>query len=294
VDALNGWAVGDTIIHTTDGGTTWTEQPVEVFDNYLTEVSFADASSGVVVGVDGIVYTTTDGGATWVNRQNGSPNDVLGMMALDTERAWATTLFGELEYTTDGGNRWNRVRIGSEFGHLYDVDFVDPLEGWVVGDGDQSDNHGVIYHSTDGGATWTKQFTGGYLTQLYGVEAVTRRVIVAVGNLGIIWRSTNGGQSWTQVPHPPITAVLSGVEFRGRVGYAVGNDAAVLRSADAGRTWIDVSPDAPVGYSLTDVSFGDSRNGWVVGFNQIVYRTTNGGRSWTEQTSGRPATSSLT
>ena len=35
--------------------------------------------------------------------------------------------------------------------HIQGVDMLPVAEGWAVGDGDQSNNHGVIFHSTDGG-----------------------------------------------------------------------------------------------------------------------------------------------
>ena len=34
---------------------------------------------------------------------------------------------------------------------LYDVQFIDPKTGWIVGE------FGKIYHTKDGGETWTEQ-----------------------------------------------------------------------------------------------------------------------------------------
>ena len=62
VDALNGWAVGDGIYCTTDGGQTWTQQLLGGGPR-LNGVAFTDATTGVAVGVNGTVAATADGGA---------------------------------------------------------------------------------------------------------------------------------------------------------------------------------------------------------------------------------------
>jgi len=61
-----GWAVGrfGTIIHTTDGGNTWTFQPNPA-TNTLFDVDFSDNLHGIACG-QGIILYTTDGGQNWI------------------------------------------------------------------------------------------------------------------------------------------------------------------------------------------------------------------------------------
>ena len=283
VDSLHGWAAGETLAATSDGGQTWTMLAIDNPDRLL-GVDFVDPQNGVIVGELSGAFTTADGGGTWVTRLNGAPTEVYGMDANDSLHAWTAGTFGQTQYTVDGGTSWNRVPVGNPYGHFYGVDFLsNNMRGWLVGDGDQSNNHGVIYRSDDGGSTWVLQWSGGALTQLYGIAAIDSRTAVAVGNLGIIWRTTNGGQSWSQVPHPSVS-VLSDVQFKGRIGTAVGNNRAVLRSRDRGATWVNRSPDLPFPASLMSGSFADGKNGWAVGFDQVVVHTTDGGHTWTSQT----------
>ncbi len=65
VDSLNGWAVGrfGTIIHTTDGGNTWTFQ-TNPATTTLFDVDFSDPQHGVACGY-GIILYTTNGGQNW-------------------------------------------------------------------------------------------------------------------------------------------------------------------------------------------------------------------------------------
>jgi photosystem II stability/assembly factor-like uncharacterized protein len=62
VDATTGWAVGDTILHTTDGGMTWAAQNSGTTVG-LYSVDFLDVNTGWVVGQSGTILHTTDGGA---------------------------------------------------------------------------------------------------------------------------------------------------------------------------------------------------------------------------------------
>ncbi|MGQ0618377.1 MAG: WD40/YVTN/BNR-like repeat-containing protein [Panacagrimonas sp.] len=69
VDGKQGWAVGHdaTIIHTADGGQTWS---VQAFNpgllKPLHDVYFVDASHGYVFGSFGLFWETRDGGKTWM------------------------------------------------------------------------------------------------------------------------------------------------------------------------------------------------------------------------------------
>ncbi|MDZ7291765.1 MAG: YCF48-related protein, partial [candidate division KSB1 bacterium] len=69
VDANTGWAVGarNTIIKTTNGGTTWTPQTSGITTGTpaLNAVHFINANTGWIVAVGGIIQKTTNGGATW-------------------------------------------------------------------------------------------------------------------------------------------------------------------------------------------------------------------------------------
>lgn len=286
-DVSNGWAAGSAqgIMHTADGGKTWTTQMAPGTGvNAFWGIDFADAAHGMAVGNSGIVFSTADGGATWTNRQSGSATSTNDLAVVDAQHAWAAQAFGEILRTTDGGTRWDRQQVGSTTSHFYGIDFASTQVGFAVGDAEQSANHGMIYGTNDGGQSWTLQWDGGAgYNWLYDVDALTPQVALAVGNGGIILRTTDGGTTWLEVTRHPGVSVLSGVSFVGKVGYAVGNGSAVLRSANAGQSWVSVSPSLGFNASLEDASFVNSLTGWVVGFDGEVLKTTDGGRNWIEQ-----------
>lgn len=69
-DDNTGWAVGHdaSIIHTKDGGATWSVQNYAAADNRpFMDVVFLDAQRGMALGAYGLFKTTQDGGATWTD-----------------------------------------------------------------------------------------------------------------------------------------------------------------------------------------------------------------------------------
>jgi Photosynthesis system II assembly factor YCF48 len=155
-------------------------------------------------------------GWTKIETPSNNKND---LAVVDARHVWTSDAFGVIERTTDGGVTWESQQVASQFSHFWGIDFADALNGWAVGDADQSNNTGMIYHTADGGATWTLQFEGvpGDLEILYDVAALTDQVAVAVGSLGLILRTTDGGQTWSEPSHPPVT-LFSGIDFmKGRL-----------------------------------------------------------------------------
>lgn len=67
MDGDTGWVVGEsgTILHTTDGGNSWSAQNSGT-SNWLYSVRFADANTGWAVGEHGTILHTKNGGYTSV------------------------------------------------------------------------------------------------------------------------------------------------------------------------------------------------------------------------------------
>jgi photosystem II stability/assembly factor-like uncharacterized protein len=96
VSPTEGWAVGvaydenddiegGSVLHTTDGGATWTQVP-GLDDAQATTVHFVSQQDGWLGGENG-VYQTTDGGTTWQRVAAGL--GVESIVATDTQHVWA-------------------------------------------------------------------------------------------------------------------------------------------------------------------------------------------------------------
>jgi hypothetical protein len=103
-DANMGTAVGwdGTILRTTNGGTTWTEQTSGTTER-LEDVSFTDANNGTVVGFGGTILRTTNGGTTWTEQTSGTNNWLSSVSFTDADNGWAVGWNGTILHTTNGG-----------------------------------------------------------------------------------------------------------------------------------------------------------------------------------------------
>lgn len=126
LDAQRGWAVGydGSILHTVDGGLSWTLQHSDPEARALHDVLFLDAQNGIAAGAYGSFYRSADGGKTWTPES--MPLTELGQHFNRLLRLDATTLFaagerGLLARSMDGGASWEMLKspyAGSYFGAI--------------------------------------------------------------------------------------------------------------------------------------------------------------------------------
>ena len=157
-DPQNGWTVGEfeTIMHTADGGKTWTPQMGGKRANFklpaLFAVRFSDAQHGWVAGQGGTLLRTDNGGATWqlVTEPSTSPMYSVvfagGTSGSAPSAVWGSGEGGALLRVGLGGAAAPTVQTPTVF-DLADIAF-NGQDGVAVGLG------GTIVHTADGGAHW--------------------------------------------------------------------------------------------------------------------------------------------
>lgn len=120
-----GWAVGGegAILHTEDGGRTWTAQQSKQTENLLS-VAFADSKIGDAVGVKGTILRTSNGGRTWEKQVSGTDNSLIRVAVAGSDVAWAIGQDRMLLQTTDGGVNWKKSPLPSELNE-YDANIYD-------------------------------------------------------------------------------------------------------------------------------------------------------------------------
>lgn len=266
-DAQHGWASLDRgmVARTTNGGAQWTNVEVQGFNRYgyVAALGFADRQRGWATGTFtdvGMIAGTTDGGLTW-NVQYERPFVFLQCLAAaDAQTAVAAGNFGNgvplLVRTANGGQSWQE--INTNLGLNRDIDFADPLNGWIVGGG--------ISKTSDAGLTWTLQTGSQYA--LEAVDMLDTQIGWAVGYFGEVRRTINGGVTWTSVGGGSVlgTVNLLGVSaLDADHAWVTGYGRFVARTANGGATWTkEVIPDS--GYaSFTDAKFFSWDSGFICG-----------------------------
>jgi photosystem II stability/assembly factor-like uncharacterized protein len=148
VDADNAWVAseGSTVLHTTNGGDTWT--PQDLGSGYsCRDVFFVDADYGWIAdSYYGVILHTTDGGNTWAVQTIGDSLYIESLFFADANTGWLAggdNYVGKVLYTADGGTTWQEQYSGDLI--LFGIDFADELNGWAVG------WNGIILHTETGG-----------------------------------------------------------------------------------------------------------------------------------------------
>lgn len=297
-----GWAVdgGDHVLHTVDGGLTWSKLPTGE-DDALYGVQFVSPAEGWVVGEWGAVLHTTDGGVTWERQASRSISSLYDIEFIDADHGWALGL-DTLLATTDGGATW-KLQLGEGSlmdwdwfwpeAMMYGVAFADAQHGCVVGIREQArqeeDYAGVAWSTSDGGATWTETRVSG-VSSLYAVT-VYDGMYWAAGGDNTIAHSPDGVHWTRDTMAAPV--YLTGIAMTSAGGWAVGygesddwfsdsylEAAIVLRSGDGGATWEPVvDPLFDIDPPLS-VRFESTAHGRMLAESGTMYVTDDGGDSW--------------
>jgi photosystem II stability/assembly factor-like uncharacterized protein len=162
---------------------------------------------------------TNDGGVKWLLQSSNTGYDLEGVYFVDPGKGWAVGKCGSrgtsvvtesnrtgsrgprnrrrpngadgiILHTVDSGADWNSQESGVS-SELYSVCFIDPEEGWVVG------QSGTILHTNNGGETWKPEGSGTN-RNLYRVVYVEGNGLIAIGaNSTILRRKVDGANVTT-------------------------------------------------------------------------------------------------
>ena len=294
-------------------------QAIEVpTDADFTGMWFVDSENGWITGsgwaIDGgIVGRTRDGGATWRFQSDvfgGGKGKGLGHVQFrDSTYGCATASFERVLVTDDGGVTWRLAgNVGPGGGYLFDIQFIDPMNGWAAGS--------LIVRTTDGGETWrtlTRSTSeNGYLSA-NAIHFLDETHGWLVSHGGALKRTEDGGENWTSVALPlragerPTFRDITFVDVSH--GWIVGELGSIFHTNDGGARWalqengvpivrvipkgepkrprepvpeLETEPDR---LALTAIQFADADNGWAVGSyadiaESVILHTSNGGATW--------------
>ncbi|HLD79366.1 MAG TPA: YCF48-related protein [Candidatus Nanoarchaeia archaeon] len=309
---LTGWAAGSSgILHTIDGGNTWSKQT----STGVIKVQFLDKDVGWAVAADGTTLRSYDGGATWTKVHQGA-KDSSGYFltpfqdfhAIDNDKAWAVgrdkssgTYKAGIFYTADGGTTWEpkpAPSLNSKTDYVvYRLFFLDVNRAWAT------TVAGGVLLTTDGGATWSsKNVDANCCKNIFFTDAANGWANTGLDLSGSehLFRSNDGGMTWTKIYSTPTSSfVTERIVFWGASkGLLVGSGpepipgfihGKVLHTTDGGSSFSSpVVWPATESYSgkdvrLYDADFTDQNNGWAVGQPGIILHTADGGNTWTQQ-----------
>lgn len=220
--ALNAWVSttdtlgGGRLLHTTDGGLTWTAPAAPVFGPHTPNfVHFFSANDGVAVGDPSkapadtfAIFVTRNGGLSWrpaasVPAAVADENGVVLAPAVADGVIWFATDEGRVFTSSDLGDTWRAVDSNTQPAEQYAVAFSDATHGIAVSV--DNANQQFVHASSDGGLTWQLVRHSGplYSAGIVGVPGAGLLISVGAGNLGSAdvgsSYSRDNGLTWTTI-----------------------------------------------------------------------------------------------
>lgn len=311
---------GGKMIATDNGGMSWTQIDVGT-ERSLYSIDFTeDGQTGWVVGESGLILRTTDGGKSWnmqetplwldpdcadpeerEYRSKDEPCLHAYLFAVSVVDANTAHIIGDKSIytrTTDGGKTWQTKTIKLDTGDvaadlllafedpvLYDVEFLDADNGYIVGE------FGKIYHTTDGGETFEEQQESVMdesvldildLPTLFDVEFLNENQGIAAGLDGRIAVTDDGGKDWNFVPTNVdefIDPFYSATILPDGNRWVVGASGQVVHAVPGG-DFQRGDLGSRVNNWLRRIRFYDNKHGWLVGGFGLIMYTEDGGETW--------------
>lgn len=218
VNDTTGWAVGEEwgsdsggskllniyIIHTNDGGKTWTTQFTEPagtkfgFETRLIDVFFLDKQSGWVVGSNGLILHTKNGGRKWEYLPNGPKlylnrihffNNSTGIMIADNGSLENENSEGGIYLTKDGGKSWKCLWRNDGI----QLDAMDIKNDNVLVLGEDNNGSIIINYNRK-----NKNLSLDHIKKTYfGKVFISKKnTFVLYSNFGKIFISDDNGKTW--------------------------------------------------------------------------------------------------
>lgn len=257
------------ILHTTDGGASWSAPAFPSGLEPLNDVDFYGSLNGCIVGNDGCVLVTNNGGNSWdtVTRFTGENLYCVSFPTMTTIFAGGEN--GSLFRSYDAGQSWDTLSSGTLLA-IRDLYFIHAGAGWIVGDG------GYLAATGDGGDSFVyfAQPYFGFYNPLGYAYVGTSNVAFCVGEDGLAISSQDAGLTWNTFSMP-VNEDLHQVAFLNDLsGIICGDGGFIYVTLDGGINW-SVQSNSSHAVSLRDIAFGGDTTAFICGDNGRVLRNQN-------------------
>ncbi|MCC6410997.1 MAG: hypothetical protein IT270_05030 [Saprospiraceae bacterium] len=252
LNGSEGFAIGATLIRTTNGGSVWEEVS-----------SFPRTSSGNMRIMDAVNTQTLFVVSDTFPHDQGPSVQIL-------------------QRTTDGVN-WQTVVVQDWM--LSYIHFSDAQNGFAWGFGVDDLFYPYFLRTTDGGSTWTpvQDLTPTFAHSQFVLQWRNAQEGLAHNGYDVAYITNDGGQTWTDISTP---AIKPQVYYRSGLSSYFGNTLNNITqyTTNSGQSWTDTDPgklivltvDGQNGFGIvTQTSCPNQQNGEFA-----LATSTDGGRTW--------------
>lgn len=311
VTADEGWITGKStgfgndrygfVLHTTNGGNTWTRQATfasagNFANGYAYDILMLGPNHGFITGqFDGGIMQTGNG-SSWIHRTDFiSPDSSNGWLpwplGVTASKSGAVILYDNItmNISIDGGVHWydeNNVNFQSQItGQIKQIAFGSGSNGYLCAYDEVEGSQ--VFKTTDNGFNWNEmnisQFSGQFEVRSVAAFGTDYCWLAGIDREGeeqaMILFTTNGGASWQKAttPESVVGHNLKTIWFNDENhGYAAGGlvnmtgiTTGILETNDGGQTWTEVAVNNPGLYSyINKMYFFGASNGFAIGYTE--------------------------
>lgn len=209
------------------------------------------------------IIRTNDKGIHWTVIDENNSTNLLKVDFTDAQNGFILASNNYLCKTNDFGYSWNWLPIVSASTDLWDLEFLNPQKGFVVGS--YYNSTAYLNKTTNGGTNWTSQniFQGTGQTA-YKIKFYNNNTGFAIGNGNVIVKTTDGGDTWNNLTVTPnTTMIMRDIEIvSGNKVFILGINS-LYSSADGGLNW--TSYTFPTSEYPMVIRFTDESTGYIAG-----------------------------
>ena len=227
IDRNNGWACGHdgVILHSADGGRTWTKQ----LDGVLARHAFETYYESRIAAGDKSVAAALD--QIKLNFDQGPTLPWLGVWFVDRDKGFVVGSFGDIAMTSDGGMTWSPWLEHVDNPDYLELDAIAQVGDQLYAVGEQ----GTVYVFDSAQQRLVARRTG-YTGNLFGLTG-NKDLLLVFGLRGTILRSVDQGKTWSKASTSSLATLMSGTMLANGGIVLVGTDGEILVSNDQGRTF---------------------------------------------------------
>ncbi len=283
------------IISTNDGGNTWDEFILPVFQDINYSVCCLDAANFLYCGLYGMIYKSVNGGNTWAPKfERTFWGDIYQVQYLDENSIFCLTSSRE-NYSYQSSNLYKSIDGGENFVSIADVEvndnniftpatfgFIDYNLGYLTYYNNNDDLLTVL-KTDDGGDNWTEVESGNYDGKPYAMKFYDELNGLISGD-GFILKTSDGGNNWQEVYNGYYTYFLMDIHYFSAndiivsgASYWSSTLSKLIISHDAGSTWEEM----PLGvYGIIFDMEVINNTIYLACEDNVIMKSPDGGNTW--------------
>lgn len=246
----------------------------------LSDIAFADARHGWLVGKNSTLLETTDGGNSWELRALDLGDEgafTFTSVSFSGQEGWIAGKPNILLHTTDGGTSWLRVPLSEKLpGAPNTVIALGPKVA------EMSTDIGAIYKTADGGRTWQAlvQEAVGVVRNMARSPSGKYLAVSSRGNFYSTWEP--GQEAWEQHNRTSSRRLQNmGFGLNENLWLLARGGSVQFTEPNEIDAWKDaINPEFATSWGLLDLAYRTADEVWVAGGSGNLLGSFDGGQTW--------------